>query len=53
VSIDEILSDIATLQRQLRVERDHEQVALLQLDMAILKKRLAEAEKAHVHVACT
>jgi hypothetical protein len=53
MSPDEIKADIATLLRQLRVERDHEQVALLQFDMAILKKRLAEAEKAHVHATCT
>ena len=45
MSTDEIKSDFATLQRQLRAERDPEQVALLQLDMAMLKAQLTEAEK--------
>jgi hypothetical protein len=45
LSTDEIKADIATLQRQLRVERDHEQVALLQLDLATLRQKLQEAEK--------
>jgi hypothetical protein len=45
MSPDEIKQDIATVQRQLRVERDHEQVVLLQLDLAHLKQKLAEAEK--------
>lgn len=49
MSIEEIKQDIATLQRQLRVERDHEQVALLQLDLATLRAKLAEAEKGNGH----
>lgn len=49
MSTDELKSDIATLQRQLRVERDHEQVVLLQLDLATARKQLAEAEKGNGH----